>query len=776
MLLAFVLLLPALCGTVAFADEPADSGRRIAVVYDDSGSMMNMEGNWYRAKYAMEVFAAMLTANDEMDIFCMSEFAYLNSGSQPVHVSGSMDPQQRVDIVHNMNSDPGGTPFASVENACSFLAQAPSDKEKWLVVLTDGSFGSGPSSVGDWLIQRSEELDLSVVYLAIGSSAETIVDLPEDDVYAYVAPDARGILSGVTQMANQVFDQRQLPDTYIQAGVGKLNLSLDVSASQIILFAQGKRVEAGTLSGAGGSWDPNSCTNVKYSELMPIGYENMLVTFDQSLQGVLATYTPMGGIPAGDYEVPMSDTGNVQVYYTPNVRAALMLTDRFGNTYDLDGDIGSLYSGDYQISVQLLDGITGKPVNSELATLRNANAVVVNNGNSTEILDLQDGNGTFHLDVGDVAGDISAYLLDGQKVQGRFSATVEQAPFDAVLSCTLPAAVDANGNHFSLKTMDTDPQTLTVEVCWLDPETSQLNLLSQEAWQSGQLTVETLGRSENYGGFWEKLLYRLYDLLCTPRDKDIQWTVELGATLGTYLIRPVWNGDMEHTLWGTFDLKLGYLSEDASATYQGQGACAASVAPLPLMDILPGLIFPYGIGLLLLLIALTLWLRKKRLPRGMVASLTYTGNAGKTGFANSVVTRSLKIQRHFSLFTAEKATITLSSNGILQAGKLEIRATERTLNNSERRFHVLSWKPLQDINANLNGGPLPVDPVAEATGKGKKGRKKKKERPLKPNLQIRCKSNADGNFTNPGSVVITITREKKKRGGRKKKGGRSRRK
>ena len=98
MLLAFVLLIPALCGTAVFADAPEDPGRRIAVVYDDSGSMMNRDGNWYQAKYAMEVFAAMLTANDEMDIFCMSEFSSAWSSGQTVHVNGSMEPQQRVDM------------------------------------------------------------------------------------------------------------------------------------------------------------------------------------------------------------------------------------------------------------------------------------------------------------------------------------------------------------------------------------------------------------------------------------------------------------------------------------------------------------------------------------------------------------------------------------------------------------------------------------------------------------------------------------------------------
>ena len=62
----------------ALAEEEADStpSRVLNVVYDDSGSMLingdTWVDTWCQAKYAMEVFAALLEEKDTLNIFPMS--------------------------------------------------------------------------------------------------------------------------------------------------------------------------------------------------------------------------------------------------------------------------------------------------------------------------------------------------------------------------------------------------------------------------------------------------------------------------------------------------------------------------------------------------------------------------------------------------------------------------------------------------------------------------------------------------------------------------------
>ena len=72
------------------------TGKTIYVVYDDSGSMcMNGLPRWSQAKYAMEVFAAMLGENDTMSIYELS-----GGGSVALTISGK--DQSRVEMVHQM--------------------------------------------------------------------------------------------------------------------------------------------------------------------------------------------------------------------------------------------------------------------------------------------------------------------------------------------------------------------------------------------------------------------------------------------------------------------------------------------------------------------------------------------------------------------------------------------------------------------------------------------------------------------------------------------------
>ena len=99
---AGVFLVVLLAGTVTVYAQQEPT-RQIAVVYDDSGSMIFddddvYQENWYRAKYAMEVFAAMLGRQDTMTVFPMSFYrSSVEGSSPPITLQGGQDAAARVE-------------------------------------------------------------------------------------------------------------------------------------------------------------------------------------------------------------------------------------------------------------------------------------------------------------------------------------------------------------------------------------------------------------------------------------------------------------------------------------------------------------------------------------------------------------------------------------------------------------------------------------------------------------------------------------------------------
>ena len=102
--------------------------RAIHVVFDDSGSMVRTRPNsqspwtyldrWGQAKYAMEVFAAMLEERDTMRVYYMSDFDFRVVGGNrnaphKIEIIGSEPAAERVSRIHEMVTPAANTPFSS---------------------------------------------------------------------------------------------------------------------------------------------------------------------------------------------------------------------------------------------------------------------------------------------------------------------------------------------------------------------------------------------------------------------------------------------------------------------------------------------------------------------------------------------------------------------------------------------------------------------------------------------------------------------------------------
>lgn len=336
-LITILMIISALFSNIEVDAANAKPSRIINLVYDDSGSMIEDGSNyldrWCQAKYALEVFAAMLEENDTMNVYAMSDFSYSNidySKIQPhITLLGSSATEDNAAAIHTMLTYASSTPFQTVEKAYSDLVQSSAD-EKWLVVLTDGVFtkdfksGMNISQVNDFFNKKND--DISLMYLAIGNNAMNISGNDSKNIYAFSAANSIDILSKLTEMSNRIFERNRL-----QVDPANGNFSFDISMGELIVFAQGKNVDIKGINKIDGSViaaasDP---VEVKYSEVAALNYnDDKNVVVNDNLVGKIAYFN--GEFDAGDYMVDAPGASTVEVYYRPNVDIAVHLVNSEG--------------------------------------------------------------------------------------------------------------------------------------------------------------------------------------------------------------------------------------------------------------------------------------------------------------------------------------------------------------------------------------------------------------------------------------------------------------
>ena len=231
--------------------------RVINVVYDDSGSMINTKGKnvdtWCEAKYAMEVFSAMLGENDKMNIFCMSDYENGTGAKPKLSLKGSDGTSVNVSKVHNMVTKAGNTPFNAVKAAYNNLKKSSGD-EKWLVVLTDGEF-QGVNDINSYFSSKAS--NINVMFLGIGADADGIKANEKNNIYFEKAKNGSDVLNKITGICTRVFNSNKL----IVDSSNK-TISFDVPMAELTIFAQGANVSINSIKNSNGAIYQSSSTPV----------------------------------------------------------------------------------------------------------------------------------------------------------------------------------------------------------------------------------------------------------------------------------------------------------------------------------------------------------------------------------------------------------------------------------------------------------------------------------------------------------------------------------
>ena len=517
------------------ASAAGDTQQRVIdVVYDDSGSMCSdgtgAVDRWSQALYAMEVFATMLGAQDEMNVYLMSDF-----GANPTNVKGSDD--GRVDQIIGSLGETGDTPFETVEAAASHITSVDPAASRWLVVLTDGEFQHQPSQGLQAALAEYAAQGVQVVYLGIGA-AEQLTGDDANGFYAYSAGSSAEILPCITEIANQIFQQQILPAGHITTAGNTMTLNIDIPVDQLLVFAQGEGISVEGMTCDSGPLTPTGSHRVEVTEAnTPQGWQGQTI-LAPGLCGVVETYTAgEQPYPKGTYTLTVSDPSNVEIYYIAGTDIDCHLTY---NGVEVKDD-EKHYAGEYGISMRFLDPLTGEEVKSDLldgavftAELKNGEDVQAIDSSTTSVF----------LQEGDVELSASAELPGHVTVTSSHTYTVYPEPILLDVAAQIPG-------DYKLSALGPQAQPILVTVTRQDTGEK----LSQEEWDAvdaGGLTVSS--------------------------DGNVNWLVQKGTEVSTWEIRPDYITDMTDTGSGQMELTVKAQYELGTQAASGGGVFQVNIA------------------------------------------------------------------------------------------------------------------------------------------------------------------------------------------------------
>ena len=417
----YFCILTVLFTTVSFAAtvENEQPSRTINLVYDDSGSMIEENhknvDTWCQAKYAMEVFAAMLGEKDTMNVYVMSDYDGTTASSPKLTLKGGQDrTKENVGKVHKMLTESKGTPFKAVEIAKSDL-KATSSEEKWLVILTDGAFKDennktlSVDEVENYL--KEDSGDMKTMFFGIGKDAQEIKDDEASGLYYTKAKSNDEILEKLTDIGTVVFNKASLKK------VKKDSFKINIPMNELMIFAQGEGVSIEGIKNkdeddAVSADDP---VKVQYSTTAS---KNRKGEPDKSLNGCIVSFSDL---KEGKYDIEIKNAKRKpEIYYVPNV--AIKAYIKKGKEIIKDSE---LEAGTYKIDFAMLNGETKKKIKKKdlqfLGEIK-YEAKVENNGKAHD--KTYTAGSKIKLEEGPLKIDAKGKYLDYYSVSSKIDLTV----------------------------------------------------------------------------------------------------------------------------------------------------------------------------------------------------------------------------------------------------------------------------------------------------------------------------------------------------------------
>ena len=653
-LMIFLLISPVL--TVK-AENTGVHQRVINVVYDDSGSMIQMSGEkydtWCQAKYSMEVFASMLGPEDTMNIYVMSDYMTGTENPPRLVLYGKDGGEKNVKSVHDMLTKAQDTPFRSVKKAYEDLAKTTAD-DKWLVVLTDGQFDEymdqadgGKAELDKFFAGKAA--DVKVMFFGMGKKAAQISQNADKNIFFEKAQNNNEILNKITGICTRIFNSHRL-----DVSVSSKKIEFDVPMAQLIVFAQGEKVEIGNLKGESGDKIKSSnIVSVRYCEQAATNpsYQDPLVA--TNLVGKVATFN--GDYDAGSYTIDVSGAETIEVYYKPNVTIAAYLKN-------LDGEevtnMEDLESGEYIIEFGFVRVGTNEIVpESKLLGDVDYSATVTNNGVKHDKT-YSSGDKIF-LEEGELKVDATAYFLDYNTVSATLDYNIykhKQILFTVEEEKIYEVTSDG---------ITGDPTVLRL--------TFDEGDFSAEQWAKLTVPEITLGDKlpEKDPGFMKNFNFiRKFNTINEVK-------VEKGEEPGVLYLYPMLKGDKPKT--GTYlgrKYSISAYTEDGKAVWKGEMEGELQVTDSRnFLEQYIDIVIRILIFLFIIFIILGYTLFKKRFPKSMKGTPTIECKPLPFGRTETTLGRFTKDNMSVILpFVPEKGTLTFVPMGTAGVPSMSLKA------------------------------------------------------------------------------------------------------
>jgi len=360
----------------------------IAIVFDNSGSMYENR-SWSQALYAIQVFASMLDYKngDRLSIYPMRTITIGKGGekiSKRFVISGDKD-VKKISKIYTPNTSQ--TILKPAYDAATDLKKSK-QKEKWLIVLTDGAFyydkdtkkesGKKPKSK-EWLEKKLNGFSnnsggkIKVQYIGLSNEAVSL-KTREPNFYACNVDKGEELISALVKICNRIFNRKVVNVN------SNGEFKIDFSMNNIIAFVQGKGADINaTINKKSGSTIAVDSQSQLESGKEGTGAKRFSAPIDYNLLGKVVTY---GECSAGDYQIDYSGS-DLQLFYEPNVEIKTTLTNDKGKEVK-PGD--TIPPGEYKLNYGLVDGKTGADLsNNSTLIFRPEDAKVKNGKNETKV-------------------------------------------------------------------------------------------------------------------------------------------------------------------------------------------------------------------------------------------------------------------------------------------------------------------------------------------------------------------------------------------------------
>ena len=506
--------------------------RIINVVYDDSNSMLeDGKQTWSYARYALQVFAALLEDKDVLNIYFMSDHNDPKNNKPTYTIKGSEVAIERVRKVYEMApTNTGGTPFQPVKNAYNDLPYKEDQSTQiWLVILNDGAFDGGVDINKELSTYINEKPSLMIANLAIGDIEKSLPN-ESDHIFVYPAARQEDVTSKIAELGQRIFNRNKI-DAIQKDGKYQINLE-NVPMEELIVFAQGTNIDIKSIG--------NLNLNRTAVKVQMTSADNIKATTDKDrsitsavLNGVVASFKPKNEtyIEPGIYDLNIGGTvsGPVQVFYKPKVKIQVQLLNENNEAVEE----GNIVSGDYKLDYKIVDLNNNEIGNSELIGKLVYSQVVTNNGNTVDEV-----NGKISVVSGDLEVEVTARYLDYNTLTDEMRFNVQEKGS--------PIEVQISNQNFDVSNLDSSPPiVLTLR--------QNGELLSQEKWNS--ISLADISAMVNNDDSWP-------------------WEVKKGSTISTFDLYPALiKGDPFTTPTGelplTLSVKMVYEEQTSLGDYSG---------------------------------------------------------------------------------------------------------------------------------------------------------------------------------------------------------------